>query len=421
MNETASITRPRRAIAWFRAHAWRSTALLVVASGVGIGVWFLVISRSVATYTVVRGDLAQSVVASGQVITPRRASIAAEVTGRVVHVPVDEGETVKRDQVLVELDQSDEQAALAQARAALAQTEAKLAHIANFTLPAAEQAMRQAQANLTQSELAYKRTSDLVSQNFVSHAQLDDARRNLEVAQSQLRAAELQVATERKGGSDFAVADMTRREAESVVAVARAKLDATVIRAPADGVLIARSVEPGDVAQAGKELLILAPAGETQVVVNIDEKNLGKLAIGQKALVSADAFPGESFPAELFYVNPGIDPVRGSVEVKLRVPHPPAFLRQDMTVSVDIEIARRDGVLIAPADAVHDAPTAHPWVLAVRDGRTVKQPVKLGMRGDAALEVVSGVSAGESLVPTTNAVVTAGQRVRSTPIRARAG
>jgi HlyD family secretion protein len=421
MNETAAVTRPRRAIAWLRAHAWRSIALLVVALGVGSGVWFFIVNRPVATYTVVRGDLAQSVVASGQVITPRRASIAAEVTGRVVRVPVDEGETVKRDQVLVELDQSDEQAALAQARAAMAQTEAKLAHIANFTLPAAEQALRQAQANLTQAQLAYKRTSDLVSQNFVSHAQLDDAQRNLDVAQSQLRAAELQVAAERKGGSDFTVAEMARREAESAVAVARAKLDATVIRAPADGVLIARSVEPGDVAQAGKELLMLAPTGEMQVVVNIDEKNLGKLAIGQKALVSADAFPGESFPAELFYVNPGIDPVRGAVEVKLRVPDPPAYLRQDMTVSVDIEIARRDGVLIAPADAVHDVPTAHPWVLAVRGGRAVKQPVKLGMRGDAALELVSGVSAGESLVPTTNAVVTAGQRVRSAPIRGRSG
>jgi HlyD family secretion protein len=421
MNDITSVGRSRRALGKLEAHAWRWSALVAVTAVVVGSIWFLVVRRPVDTYTVVRGDLAQSVVASGQVITPRRASIAAEITGRVVNVPVDEGQNVKRDQVLVELDQSDERAGLAQARAALAQTEAKLAHIANFMLPAAEQALRQAQANLTQAQVAYKRTSDLVSRNFVSHAQLDDAQRNLDVAESQLRAAELQVASERKGGSDFAVADMARREAESAVAVARAKLDATVIRAPAEGVLIARSVEPGDVAQAGKELLVLAPTGETQVVVNIDDKNLSKLAIGQKALVSADAFPGELFPAELFYVNPGIDPVRGAVEVKLRVTQPPAYLRQDMTVSVDIEIARRNSVLIAPADAVHDASTTHPWVLAVRNGRTVKQSVKLGMRGDAALEVISGVSDGESLVPTTNAVVTAGQRVRSAPIKARSG
>jgi HlyD family secretion protein len=421
MNATTPANDPHRATAWLRSHAWRAAVLLVVALGVGAAAWFLVLGKSVPTYTVERGDLVQSVVATGQVITPQRASIAAESTGRVVRVPVDEGQTVKRDQVLVELDQSDERAALAQAHAALAQAEARLAHLASFTLPAAEQSLRQAQANLTQAQLAYKRTSDLVAQNFVSHAQLDDAQRNLDVAQSQLRAAELQVASERKGGSDYTVAEMARREAESSVTVAEAKLAATVIRAPADGVLIARSVEPGDVAQAGKELLVLAPSGETQVVVNIDEKNLGKLAVGQKALVSADAFPGESFPADVFYLNPGIDPVRGAVAVKLRVPRPPAYLRQDMTVSVDIAVARRNGVLIAPADAVHDAATAHPWVLAVRDGRAVKQPVKVGMRGDAAIELTSGVSVGESLVPATNAVVAAGQRVRTAPIRNRGG
>jgi HlyD family secretion protein len=397
---------------WLRAHIGQIGTLLTVAVVAAIAAWFLVFDKAVAVYTVARGDLVQSVVASGQVITPQRASIAAEVTGRVARVPVDEGQAVERNQVLVELDQTDERAALAQARAALAQAEAKLGYIADYSLPAARQALRQAQANLTQAELAYKRTSDLVALNFVSHAQLDDARRNLDVAQSQVRAAELQVASERSGGSDFNVAEMARREAQTAIAVAQAKLDATVIRAPANGVLIARDVEPGDVAQAGKELLVLAPTGETQIVVNIDEKNLGKLAIGQPARVSADAFPTDSFPADLFYVNPGIDPVRGAVQVKLRVPKPPAYLRQDMTVSVDIEVAHRTGVLTVPVDAVHDVATPRPWVLVVRKQRAVRQPVTLGMRGDTAVEIRSGVVAGEALVPVTNAVVVAGQRVR---------
>lgn len=392
--------------------------LLVVA--VGIAVWYLVLDKAVATYTVVRGDLLQSVVASGQVITPARASIAAEVTGRVTRVPVAEGDTVRRGQVLVELDQTDERAALEQAHAALAQADAKLRQIQQYALPAAEQALRQAQANLTQAQRSWQRTRDLVARNFVSHAQLDDAQRNLDVAESQLRAAELQVASNRPGGSEFLLAQTARRTAETAISAAQAKLDATVIRAPADGVLIGRSVEPGDVAQAGKALMVIAPAGETQIVVNIDEKNLGKLAIGQKALVSADAFPRESFPAELFYLNPGIDPVRGAIEAKLRVPHPPAYLRQDMTVSVDIEIGLRRSVLIAPADAVHDADTAHPWVLVVRDGRARRQPVTLGMRGDAAIEIATGVAAGDALVPVTNGVVLAGQRVRPVPIARRA-
>lgn len=115
--------------------------------------------------------------------------------------------------------------------------------------------------------------------------------------------------------------------------------------------LIAREVEAGDVVQPGRELMVLAPAGETQIDVRIDEKNLAQLAIGQRALASADAFPADRFTAVLFYINPGVDSLCGSVDMKLRVPDPPAYLRQDMTVSVDAEVVAgvSDGERLVPA------------------------------------------------------------------------
>jgi HlyD family secretion protein len=419
---TAVIGQDRRKptlVSIVRRHAPGIALALAIAIGGATLVWLRVIDKPVDVYSVVRGNLVQSVVASGQVITPQRASIASEITGRVARVPVDEGDTVRRDQVLVELDQSDERAALAQAQAARAQAQAKLAQMTASALPMAMQSLAQAQANLTQAERTYQRTSDLVASHFVSPSQLDDAKRNLDIARSQVRTAQLQVVNARPGGADYLVAQTSLREAEAQVTVAEAKLAATLIRAPSNGVLIARSVESGDVAQAGKELLVLAPAGETQLVVNIDERNLGKLALGQKALASADAFPGDTFAADLFYVNPGIDAVRGAVQVKLRVPDPPAYLRQDMTVSVDIEVARRNDVLIAPADALHDAATREPWVLTVHGGRTAKQPVTLGLRGDSAVEIVSGLTAGDVMVPATNVRVREGQHVR--PVTFAAG
>jgi HlyD family secretion protein len=108
------------------------------------------------------------------------------------------------------------------------------------------------------------------------------------------------------------------------------------------------------------------------------------------------------------------------VEVKLRVPQPPPYLRQDMSVSVDVEVGRRDGVLVVPANAVREAGTSHPWVLAVHDGKAMRQPVTLGMRGDAAIEIREGVADGDALVPATNALVSAGDRVRAVPMRAAA-
>jgi len=146
-------------------------------------------------------------------------------------------------------------------------------------------------------------------------------------------------------------------------------------------------------------------------VVQIDEKNLSQLKLGQKALASADAYPAERFAAELFYINPGIDALRGSVEVKLRVPDPPAYLRQDMTVSVDIEVARRLDALVAPADAVFDAASGHPWVLAVVDHRATKKPVTLGLKGGGRVEIREGAAVGDRLIGAT-AGVGSGERVR---------
>jgi HlyD family secretion protein len=373
----------------------------------------VILGAPIDTLRAVRSDLVQTVVASGRIMTPQRVSVGAVITGRVVRIPVQEGQSVRRGDVLIELDDSDERASVAQTRAAVAQAEAKVRQLRELGLPAAEQSLIQVQANLTQARRQYDRAVELKAKGFVSQAALDDAQRNLDVAESQLRSAKLQVQSNSAAGSEFAVAETAAAQARASLGVAEAKLDDTVIRAPVDGILIARAVEPGNVVQPGKELMALAPAGETQVVVQIDEKNLAQLRVGQKALGSADAYPLERFAAELVYINPGIDALRGAVEVKLRVPNPPGYLRQDMTVSVDIEVARSTGAVVVPADAVRDANSAHPWVLAVDGGRAMRRAVKLGLKGDGRVEVLEGVAPGDLLVSGAQQAVKAGQRVRA--------
>jgi len=366
----------------------------------------------VETYEAARGNLIQTVVASGRITTPQRISVGAVITERVARIPVSEGQSVRRGDILIELDDTNERASVAQARAALAQAEAKLRQLREVALPAAEQSLVQAQANALQARRQYDRTKDLRTKGFISQASLDDAQRNLDVAESQLRAARIQIQTNSRGGSDFVLAQTALEQARASLRVAQARLDQTVIRAKTDGVLIGRNVEPGDVVQPGKELMVLAPAGETQVVLQVDERNLSQLSIGQHALGSADAFPDRRFAAELFYINPGVDALRGSVEVKLRVPRPPDYLRQDMTVSMDIEVARRNDTIIVPTDAVHDLASDRPWVLAVVGHRALRRSVKLGLKGNAHIEVLDGVAPGDRLIPATNVAIAAGQRVR---------
>ena len=336
-----------------RRRRFKAVALVVLAVAAGgFAARNILLGTPVETYQAVRSDLVQTVVASGRIMTPQRVSVGAEITGRVARIPVREGQNVSRGDVLIEINDKDERAAVAQAQAAVSQAEAKIRQLREVGLPAAEQGLVQAQANATQARQQYDRSKDLKAKGFVSQSALDDAQRNLDVAESQLRAARLQVQSNSPAGSDYAMAQTALTQARASLDVAQAKLDETVIRAPVDGTLIARAVEPGNVVQPGKELMALAPSGETQIVVQIDEKNLAQLKLGQKALGSADAFPRERFAAELVYINPGIDALRGSVEVKLRVPIPPDYLRQDMTVSVDIEVARSAGAVLVPADAV---------------------------------------------------------------------
>jgi HlyD family secretion protein len=393
---------------------WRKPLSLAILA-IGVLLYLLrdsLIGTPVETVPVVRGDLVQTIVASGRVATPQRVSVSAEATGRVAAVPVGEGQRVKRDQLLIKLTDDDERAALAQAEASISQNRAKLHQLDDVAFPAAEQVLKQAQSNLTQARQQFARTRALAAKGAFSQSQLDDAQRNLDVAQSQFQAAQIQVRTNQPGGSDYELAQTALQQALASRQAAQAKLDATRILAPVDGILIARDVERGDVAQAGKELMVLAPSGLTQVVVQIDEKNLGRLSVGQTAIGSADAFPDQRFAAKVAYINPGIDPLRGAVEVKLDVAKPPAYLRQDMTASIDIEVARRHATVIVPASTIRDLDNGKPWVMVVRQQRAQKQAVKPGLTGTGQVEVLEGVALGERLIPASNVAVAAGQRVR---------
>ena len=365
-------------------------------------------------YAATGGELVQSVVASGRVISPQRVTVALQGSGRVLRVAVAEGQAVELGQLLIELDNSDSRASLAQASAAVAQAQAKLRQLGELSQPLAMQTLAQAQAGVVQARKTLSRNRDLVAQGFISQAAVDDAQRAVDVAASQVASALVQVKTNAAGGSDVLLAEAALRQAQAGQQLARVKLDQGQVIAPSSGVLISRSVEVGDIVQLGKALMVLAASGQTQILIQIDEKNLSKIALDQKAYVSADAFASQRFEALVTYINPGVDATRGSVEVKLNIPNPPAYLRQDMTVSVDIETARRTGAVVIPTNTVEDVATDKPWVLVVRGKHAVKQFVKLGLRGDTRVEVLAGVTAGEGVVPVSKTGVKAGQRVRAT-------
>lgn len=363
-------------------------------------------------FSVSKGELIQTVVASGRVESPARVEIASEITGTVLSVPVAEGQTVRAGQTLIVLEGSDERATVEQAKAAVDQATARMRQIRELSQPVSRQTLLQAETTLEIATKQYDRNLELYKNGFVSQAQLDDSLRNLNIAKSQAEAAQLQANSILNKGSDYALAESALSQARANEKVARAKLRNTVIKAVSGGILISRSVEQGNVAMAGKTLMVMSPGGKTQLIVQIDEKNMRFLKLGQQALVVADAYPGERFKAVVRYINPAVDATRGSVEIKLDVASPPVFLRQDMTVSVDIEVARRAEALTLSISAIRDGAGAEPWVMVLDNGRAQRRKVKLGVRGDTRVEILEGLREGEQVLPATGIAVKEGKRVR---------
>jgi HlyD family secretion protein len=356
-------------------------------------------------------DFVVTVVASGHVEAPHRVTIGSVVVGTVRRVPVDEGQVVREGQALVELDDTEWRASATQADGAVAQAAARLQQVGELESPVAEQAVRQAEVTLANAKRQQSRQASLLAQGFVGPAAMDDADKAVDLAAAQLATARAQERAAHPAGTDLVIARTGLAQARSAASAARAHLAYATIAAPVAGTLIARNVEVGDVVQPGTALMVLSPAGRVQLVVDIDERHLNLLQLGQPARASADAYADRLFDARLAYINPGVDATRGSVEVKLDVDHPPAWLAQDMTVSVDIQVATHPQALVLPLDAVHDVDTPHPWVLRAQDGHARRVDVVLGLRGAGHVEIVRGVASGD-LVLAATAGVDADDRVR---------
>lgn len=370
-----------------------SGALLLVLVAFGVRA---LLGRAVDAVPVVRQDLLETLVVSGRVLARSKASLGSTVTGRVEAVLFEEGDRLAAGQLLVRLDEREAAAALAEART-------RLEKARGADRRTVQEEKVQAALNLSIEERQLARISALRAEGFVSEREEDDARKARDLARSVLATATEKAAAAAAGGAD-------ERAAAAAEAAAAARLSQMRILAPAPGVVLVRAVEPGDVVSPGKTLLTLALDRETQLLAQPDEKNLPALRVGQKARASADAFPNRSFAAEVISVSPGVDLARGTVDVKLRVPDPPAELKTDMTLSVELEVGRRDRVLVVPLEAVRDA-ASEPWVLAIRSRRAVRTPVTLGARGGAVAQVVKGLAEGD-LVVRVPGKAKDGQRVR---------
>jgi len=392
-----------------KRHRWLVLALVLLA----LAAWNLSARArgpALPAYQVVAQPLVQTVVATGRVAAVSRAEVGSAVTGVLVERRVREGDRVRPGDVLAVLRADELDAAMREAEAALAE-------LRQSTRPQAQASLREAEARLAQAGREAARRRELFRQQMITREAMEQAVQAETVARSALEQARLSARSLAEGSPGEAAA-------RARLASARAQLEKTTIRAEVAGTVLSRNAEPGDLVQPGRVLFEIAREGDTEILVPVDEKNLEVLALGQPAMCVADAFPRRPFPARLGFIAPAVDPQRGSADVRLAVDPVPGFLRQGMTVSVNIETGRRARALVVPNDALartdgDDGDDSALWVVV--DGRAERRRVKLGLRGLASTEVVSGLRAGDWVLADASPGVEAGQRVRPVAARPRDG
>lgn len=375
--------------------------------------WWMTRAPVVFAVTLGEAPLVRTLQFSARVATLSRVDVGSTLTGRVQEVRVAEGAQVRKGDMLVRLESDELRAAFEQAQAAEQQAAARLAGLRSTGRGVAQAAVAQSNSVLIAAQLEFKRTQELVAQGFLSPAQLDNARRAVDVAKAQQNSALAQNMANAENGTEVAQAKAQLMLANSGIAAAKARLLQSTLSAPADARVLVRFVEPGQIVQPGRALLTLALSGPLQVVAQVDERYLEQLRVGQVASVLADAFPGQRFVATVASISPLVDAQRGAIEVKFSLADPtPSFLREDMTLSVEVETGQRQRALVVPTAALRGGEAAATaTVLLVSNGRAVERKVRLGLRTLDAVEVIEGLKAGDTVL--VGGALKDGARVRA--------
>lgn len=292
----------------------------------------------------------------------RVVAIGARVPGRVARYLVDEGDRVREGQPLVELDAREYRAAVDRARARLASARAR--------------------TNLARAQLA--RGHELRARDSLSKQELD------------VRSNELAL-------SEAAIA-----EASAELRQAELDLEDTVLRAPSDAIVLAKLKEAGEIAVPGGfsgsgDLVRLANMTEVRAEIDINESDLPRIHLGQRAEVTPDAAPDRRYPARVVKLYPQVDRQKGTLKVEVQLDTPDERLLPDMSARVAFlgeapPAGTRSGQVLVPTAAMHRGPDGRSFVWVVDEGRAHQTFVEqAGILGDS-VRVTSGLAGTEELV-----------------------
>jgi HlyD family secretion protein len=406
-----------------KARSLLMAALVAVVLGAGYGGYrYFIAAPATPDYklaAVERGPIIATVAATGTLTPVASVQVSSQISGQISDIFVDFNSPVKAGQLIAQIAPETYQHRVRQAEADL--------EAARATVAVQQAELYRAKVSLMDAERDYERKKALVDKNFISPAERDKAQTTLEAARAQMRVVEAQARN----------SEALVKQRQAQLDQARVDLSRTEIRAPADGIVIKRSVEPGQTVAASlqaPEMFIIAKSlADMQVETAIDEADVGRLKAGQEVSFTVDAFPGRRFKGQVTQVRKAAQVVSNVVTyiAVVSAANPDLILLPGMTANVRIRTAEKDSVLKVanaalrfrpPTDDKSATPSRPPagqggpgkggkgaagsgkvWVLGA-DGKPASVEVKTGINGGNQTEVIEGdLQENQEVIVGTNA------------------
>jgi HlyD family secretion protein len=418
-----------------RKRGWTIAVGAVLLLGAAVATWRIAATPAAAAYgtaKVRRQTIAKTISATGTLQAVTTVQVGTQVSGAISQLFADFNSQVKKDQVIARIDPSQFQAQLAQANATWLSTQASVQSAQNNVL-AADSAVQAAQANVDRTDAAlqdaqtsFDRTRDLVNAKVAAAMTLPTAQAALSQAAAQKAQAVAQLgqskAQAQAARSQVSQAQAQSSQAKAAVDVAQVNLDRTIIKAPIDGVVVARNVDVGQTVAASLQaptiFLIANDLTRMQVLANIDEADVGQIGPNNKVSFTVDAFPTDTFQGRVAQVRLAPQTVQNVVTYTavIEVANPDLKLKPGITANVTVVVGQRDKVLTVPNSALRFQPegqaaapgrrAASPVVWKIAGGKLAPVTLQTGLTDGIHTEVVSGdLNEGDAIAiaaPSTN-------------------
>ena len=378
-------------------------------------------AQSVDTAIASQGSLAKQIEYTGTTFPVREVSLRSRIEGQILKLNVDVGDRVEKGQVLVRIDNSINKTAVLEAKAELAALRSEVTSLEADVNQSLTQ-INQAKITLQQAKSDLALSNQLVREGAITKQSAEQAQNAVDNAQQALESAQQQLVNR---SSSVTTAQQRVAAQEAIVVQEQQRKSFTTLTSPITGSILARGLEPGDLAQVGVEMLQIGDFSQIQVQVQISELELNNIRVGQKTQVQLDAFPEQTFTGEVTQISLAADASARLIPVEVTIPNRDARIGRGLLARVNFTQQRNNSIVI-PESAIklatdqtreiNNSSVDNAIIFIIQESAeqttVVEREVTLGDRSNSQVEILSGLKPGERFVVRSSGSLQQGDRVR---------